>query len=104
MRRSTRAGQFGAYEASIFRAICTGTIIGAILFATVTTVVAVAVGVSLAAAIVLGLFTALWGGAGFGGMFGAIVAARRHEAEERAAALTKAAGRSEVPRGHDLAA
>jgi hypothetical protein len=76
-------GPFGAFEASIFRAICVGTLIGAVVFAVGMTALAILVGVSFEAAVVLGAFTALWGGAGFGGMFGAIMAARRHELEEK---------------------
>jgi hypothetical protein len=75
--------QFGAYEARIFRGICIGTLIGAVAFSIGMTGIALVVGVSWEAAIVLGAFTALWGGAGFGGMFGAITVARRHEFEEK---------------------
>jgi hypothetical protein len=92
---------FGAYEATIFRAICVGTLVGAVVFAVGMTAIAMWVGVSFEAAVVLGAFTAFWGGAGFGGMFGAIMAARRHELEEKVEATTP------VPieqQRHDLAA
>ena len=92
---------FGAYEASIFRAICLGTLIGAVAFAVGTTALAVLVGVSFEAAVVLGAFTAFWGGVGFGGMFGAIMAARRHELEEKIEARTPV---TVEPHRHDLAA
>jgi len=92
---------FGTYEASIFRAICVGTLIGAVVFAVGMTALAMMVGVSFEAAIVLGAFTALWGGAGFGGMFGAIMAARRHELDEKTEASTPV---PVEPHRHDLAA
>lgn len=74
-------GTFGAYETSIFKAVCTGTVIGAVLFLVGTTAMSWVVGFDFGPAIALGAFTAFWGGAGFGGMFGAIAAATRHERE-----------------------
>ena len=61
---------FGAYEASIFRAICIGTLVGAVVFAVGMTALALLVGVSFSAAVVLGAFTALWGEPGSEGCSG----------------------------------
>jgi hypothetical protein len=56
-----------------------GSIIGAVLVFGFFLLVLTAAGVSLAAAIGIGLFTAFWGGPGFGGMMGAILHHTRHE-------------------------
>lgn len=73
------AVRVGEPEAGLGRAFVLGSVIGAVLVFVFFVVVLTAAGASLAAAVGVGLFTAFWGGPGFGGMMGAILHHTRHD-------------------------
>jgi hypothetical protein len=66
-------------ESRIARSAVVGALVGIVMFTLAITGLALWVGLEPPAAIGLGLFTALWGGLGFGGMLGAVIAINRIE-------------------------
>lgn len=60
------------------RALLWGTIIGSVLVFAFCGGIALAAGMGVPAAIGIGVFTAIWGGPGFGGMMGATVYFSNH--------------------------
>ncbi len=75
----------GAVERAAIRGAVTGTIIATVAMTVGVTVVMLYAGAQLVPAVGVGLFAAVWGGPGFGGMMGAILAAVRAEAAIAAA-------------------
>jgi len=63
----------------VARSALIGVAIGFLAMATLATTVACIAGLDLVEALGVGSFTALWGGPGFGAMFGAIAAITRNE-------------------------
>lgn len=64
-------------EGRIGRAALRGSIVGFVLFVVGAGGLGLLCGMGLGGALGLGVFTGLWGGPGFGGMFGAIMASER---------------------------
>lgn len=75
----------GPVERAALRGAVTGTIIGTVVMTVGVTVAMLNAGAQLVPAVGVGLFAAFWGGPGFGGMMGAILAAVRAEATLAAA-------------------
>ena len=70
-------------EGQVARSAVVGAAIGIVMFVLAVGGLALAVGLDLAPAIGLGVFTAFWGGLGFGGMIGAVRAVNRLEADRQ---------------------
>jgi hypothetical protein len=66
-------------ESRVARSAVVGALVGIVMFTVAISGLGLWVGLEPPAAIGLGLFTALWGGLGFGGMLGAVIAINRIE-------------------------